>query len=54
MSPKVLGSPGDMGRGQQIGSLIFKLRGMKPEKDFKLEGGHDQICTFEKTTLSPE
>lgn len=52
MSPKVLGSPRDMGRGQQAGSLTFNLRGMKPEKDFKLEGGHDQIGTLEDHSVS--
>lgn len=51
-NPEVLGSPGDMSRGQQIGSLIFNLRGMKPKKNFK-EKGHNQICSFDKTTLSP-
>lgn len=52
MSPKVLGSPKDMGRGQQAGSLTFNPRGIKPEKDFKLERGHDQIGILEKTSVS--
>lgn len=35
MGSEVLRSPGDMGRGQQTGSLFSDLRGMETEKDFK-------------------